>query len=145
MDKEGNDIFLYISGVPPIGSFIKLLGSEKMEVYATEWHQLGNYWINLTLSDTHRSKSYFFNVTIFNTPPYLPRGIKPENQRFRLGKPFNYTLPNCQDDNFNPISIELISARSFVTVKGLVFFFNTKSPLNDLGQFRIRFALTDQH
>jgi hypothetical protein len=79
MDKEGNDIFLYISGVPPIGSYIRLLGSEKMEVYATEWSQLGNYWINLTLSDTHRSKSYFFNVTIFNTPPYLPRGTKPAN------------------------------------------------------------------
>ncbi len=32
-----------------------------------------------------------------------------------------------------------------MTVKGLVFFFNTKSPLNDLGQYRIKFALTDQH
>jgi hypothetical protein len=29
--------------------------------------------------------------------------MKPANQRFRLGTPFNYTLPDVQDDNFNPI------------------------------------------
>jgi hypothetical protein len=116
-----------------------------MIVYATSWSQIGTHFVNLTLSDKQLSNSYFFNVIIFNTPPYFPPGIKPADQRFRLGNPFNYTLPDCQDDNFNPISVELIITKPFVTVKGLVFFFNTKSPLNDLGQYRIKFALTDQH
>jgi hypothetical protein len=34
-DKEGNEIFLFISGFPPVGSFINLLGKEKMIIHAT--------------------------------------------------------------------------------------------------------------
>ncbi len=104
-DEEGNAIIVYFSGVPPVNAFITLLYQEKIVIKPTLWSQLGNYTLNITFSDTQKTKSYFFDVTIFNTPPYFASGIKPPNQRFRLGTPFNFTLPDCQDDNFNPIYV----------------------------------------
>lgn len=145
MDAEGNAIIMLLTGFPPISAFMTLQNQEKIIIKPTLWSQLGSYKLNITFSDTQKTNSYFFNVTIVNTAPYFSSGIKPSNQRFRLGTPFNYTLPDCQDENFNPIYVIQTSTKNFVTVKGLTYFFNTRSPDSQLGFFRLKFDLTDLH
>jgi hypothetical protein len=77
MDAEGNNITVFLSGVPPINAFITLIGNEKIVIDANQWSQLGSFKLNISLSDSQRINSYFFNVTIFNTAPYFSSGIKP--------------------------------------------------------------------
>ena len=94
MDAEGNNITVFLSGVPPINAFITLIGNEKILINANQWSQIGSFKLNISLSDSQRINSYFFNVTIFNTAPYFSSGKEPADQRFRLGTPFNYSLPD---------------------------------------------------
>jgi len=77
MDAEGNNITVFLTGVPPINAFISLVGQEKIVIDANQWNQLGSFKLNVSLSDTQKINSYFFNVTIFNTAPYFSSGIKP--------------------------------------------------------------------
>jgi hypothetical protein len=77
MDAESNAITVFLSGVPPINAFISLIGQEKIVINSNQWNQLGSFKLNISLSDSHKINSYFFNVTIFNTAPYFSSGMKP--------------------------------------------------------------------
>jgi hypothetical protein len=79
MDTERNNITVILSGVPPIKDFITLNGPYKIVVNANQWNQLGSFRVNISLSDSQKINSYFFNVTIFNTAPYFSSGMKPAN------------------------------------------------------------------
>ena len=79
MDEEGNSITVLLSGVPPIKDFIILVDQYKIVINPNQWNQVGSFKLNISLSDSQKINSYFFNVTIFNTAPYFSFGMKPEN------------------------------------------------------------------
>ena len=64
MDAEGNNITVFLSGFPPVNAFMWLEDQRKLLINATEWSQVGSFKVNISLWDSQKINSYFFNVTI---------------------------------------------------------------------------------
>jgi hypothetical protein len=102
---------------------------------------LGEYDVQLYLTDTNNFTLYNFKLEVTNGPPYW-RSKKPTNQKVRLNEIKEFMIPEYVDDENNPV-IVIQSLPSFITFNNGKYTVKPTVPKSDIGLFIIKGQLSD--
>lgn len=71
VDDENHPIFIVIDTPTNVLGVVQVVYPNKLNITTWKWMHVGSYTINVTLTDTQKSNSYQFILTIFNDAPFF--------------------------------------------------------------------------
>jgi hypothetical protein len=70
--------------------------------------EVGNYLINVTMSDSLATVSSSFYISVVNSNPYFLDSV-PEDFTMRFNNTYVYFIPKFKDDEANPVKVVIDS------------------------------------
>jgi hypothetical protein len=110
-DDDGNPLTMKatssFAGGPalslPSGS-LTLPTWSKIAIAPTQMREIGNYLINVTVSDSLATVSTSFQISVMNTPPYFLKTV-PEDFTIRFNNTYVFFIPKFKDNEGHAVTV----------------------------------------
>ena len=74
----------------------------------TQMREIGNYFINVTVSDSLATVSSTFQISVMNTPPYFLKTV-PEDFTMRFNNTYVFFIPKFKDNEGHAVTVVIDS------------------------------------
>ena len=74
----------------------------------TQMREIGNYLINVTMSDSLATVSSSFHISVMNTPPYFLSAV-PEDFTMRFNNTYVFFIPKFKDNEGHDVTVVIDS------------------------------------